>query len=97
MNMWMAERTISPEEQGLMQARVVREQQRHEREEGFVPDVVCWSVDESEPDQRCHRLPIFHVKQLDGTCYYGCRKHAITLVTELDDIPLEVKHGSLQN
>lgn len=88
---------VTPEEQALMQARVVREEQRHEEQEGFVTDVVCFEEDSTEKDNRCHRLPIFHIKQIDGVCYYACRRHSKTLVTELEDIPLGGSNAALQN
>jgi hypothetical protein len=78
------ESTKATIEQLAMQARARREEIRHEGQEGFYTKPQCW---QDEPEQ-CENMPVFHILQLDGKCYYSCRSDVTELVENLPDIPL---------
>lgn len=76
---------MTPKLQMQAQARARREEIRHEKQEGMQSEIRCW---QDEPEE-CESIPVFHILQLDGACYYTCRAHAEELVDNLPDIPFE--------
>lgn len=77
--------------QRQIQQRVSRERERHKKQEGFDTDVHCLCNEEGEHghEEECLRVPVFHIKQLDGDCYYSCRTCLVTIAEQMPDIPLE--------
>lgn len=81
--------------QAQAQARVRRAEQRHQHPEGFETEVTC--MGDILTKDECDTLPEWHVEQLDGKCFFGCRRHALKAIELATPVPLDKNKWLSQN
>lgn len=81
--------------QALAHERVRRAEISHSHPKGFDTEVAC--MGDIITGEECDILPEWHVEQLDGTCFFGCRPHAAKAITYARPIPLGGNGGGKKN